>query len=187
MSRGSCGGVESRIKRVIAYDVMLDFFQCVTSRRGKLTETALASLIRSRANFAVNAMARLLIRYDPYSRWGIEQGMHVFGCSTPADYFRELLRYETRTVSSRVVQDVLVMAGAEDHFVPIEQFHEQVRLLCNAQSVTGRIFTAAEHAQAHCQIGNLELAIGEMIRWVERKSRRPGEIGDPPVAPCASA
>jgi alpha-beta hydrolase superfamily lysophospholipase len=172
ISLGGClalraAAFEPRVKRVIAFDVMLDFFECVTSRRGRLTGAVLSGLMRLRARFAINALARLLIRYDLYSRWGIEQGMHVFGCSTPADYFRLLTSYETRSISSRVTQDVFVMAGAEDHFVPLHQFHEQVGLLSNARSVTGRIFTREEHAQSHCQIGNLELATAEMIHWLD--------------------
>ena len=49
------------------------------------------------------------------------------------------------------------MAGAEDHFVPLEQFFDQLPLLKNARSVTGQIFTRQDQAQAHCQIGNLSL------------------------------
>jgi len=32
--------------------------------------------------------------------------------------------------------------------------------------VTGRIFTAAEHAQNHCQVGNWGLALREMVKWM---------------------
>ena len=62
------------------------------------------------------------------------------------------------------------MAGSEDHFVPMEQFFTQLRLLKNARSVTGRIFTKAEHAQAHSQIGNLGLSVSEMLTWIETHS-----------------
>ena len=63
------------------------------------------------------------------------------------------------------------MAGSEDHFVPVQQFHERLRLLRNARSVTGRLFTRAESAQSHCQIGNLELAIAEKVSWLSLRSR----------------
>src|SRR5918995_678506 len=41
------------------------------------------------------------------------------------------------------------------------------RALENAWSLTGRVFTSAEHAQTHCQIGNLGLAIGLIQDRVE--------------------
>ena len=45
--------------------------------------------------------------------------------------------------------------------------HEQMALLANARSATGRIFTRAENGHAHCQIGNLPLAIDVMLKWVQ--------------------
>jgi hypothetical protein len=70
-------------------------------------------------------------------------------------------------VSSSVTQDVLLWAGAEDHYVPLHQLYDQARWLTNARSVTTRLFTRAEHAQSHCQIGNLGLAVHTIGRWIE--------------------
>ena len=40
----------------------------------------------------------------------------------------------------------------------------------DARSVTGRIFTTAEHAQSHCQVGNLGLALYEMLNRIDAHS-----------------
>ena len=93
-----------------------------------------------------------------YSQWGVTQGMYVMGCKTPYEFFLKLKKYNGYSISGRVKTDVLIMAGAEDHFVPMEQFYKQLKLLTAAKSVTGRIFTVQEQAQSHCQIGNLGLA-----------------------------
>ena len=74
---------EPRIKRVVAFDVMLDFFQCVTSRRGAIAEFAINALVRLRLSTPLNMMARGLMKWDLYSRWGIQQGMHVTGAASP--------------------------------------------------------------------------------------------------------
>jgi pimeloyl-ACP methyl ester carboxylesterase len=158
---------EKRIRRVIADDVMLDFFACVTSRRGRIAAYLMRSLIKLRLAFALNAVARLMMKRDMYSQWGITQGLHVTGCETPYEFFLKLKQYNGYAASSRITGDVLIMAGAEDHFVPMEQFYEQIKLLTNAKSVTGRIFTESEQAQSHCQIGNLGLAAMYMLGWIE--------------------
>jgi pimeloyl-ACP methyl ester carboxylesterase len=158
---------EPRVKRVVAYDVMLDFFQCVISRRGKLVEFALNALVRFRLSTPLNLMARLMMKRDLYSRWGLEQGMHVMGAASPSEYFLKLKAYNGREVSRRITQDALIMAGAEDHFVPLEQFFDQLPLLVNARSVTAQIFTRADQAQSHCQIGNLGVALTQIVSWVE--------------------
>jgi alpha-beta hydrolase superfamily lysophospholipase len=157
---------EPRIKRVIACDVMLDFFRCVASRRGRLAELILRFLVTMRARTLLDLVACTMMRHDLYSKWGIEQGMHVMGRSRPAEYFFDMREYNTRRISPLLTQDVLIMAGAEDHFVPLEQFYQQLRLLTKAGSVTGRIYTSAEQAQSHCQIGNFGLAAREMLTWM---------------------
>jgi pimeloyl-ACP methyl ester carboxylesterase len=162
--------LEKRIQRVIADDVMLDFFACVTSRRGKIAAYVMKSLIKLRLAFALNAVARLLMKRDLYSQWGISQGMHVTGCKTPYEFFFKLKQYNGYAASSQIMGDVLIMAGTEDHFVPMEQFYKQLKLLTGAKSVTGRIFTGGEQAQSHCQIGNLGLAAEYMLGWIEEHS-----------------
>ena len=62
---------------------------------------------------------------------------------------------------------MLVLAGSEDHYVSLDQFHSQMKVLVNARSVTGRIFTKEENAQNHCQIGNIGLALDVIVDWIQ--------------------
>src|SRR6516165_1900751 len=82
----------------------------------------------------------------------------------------------TDDVSSRITQDVLLMAGAEDHYVPLTQLGAQIQTLTNARSVTARVFTRAESAQNHCQMGNLGLSLRVILGWLDEHT---GAMGDP--------
>jgi hypothetical protein len=44
--------------------------------------------------------------------------MHVFGAHSPAAAKRATASYRTKEASALVRQDVLLLAGAEDHYVP---------------------------------------------------------------------
>ena len=79
-------------------------------------------------------------------------GYACYGVQTPFEFFFKLKEYNGYATSGNVAADVLIMAGTEDHFVPIEQFYKQLKLLTAAKSITGRIFTGQEQAQSHCQI-----------------------------------
>ena len=59
------------------------------------------------------------------------------------------------------------MAGSEDHYVPMEQWHHQIRMLKNARSITARLFTRSESAQNHCQVGNYGLALRTIDKWLD--------------------
>ena len=166
---------EPRVRRVVAFDVLADFEACVLAQLPTARRRFLRALIGLRAGFVLDAIARRDRR--PIAEWGLAQGMHVFGVETPYAMLREAARYHTRDVSARVTQDVLLLAGAEDHYVPPRQILDQVAGLTGARSITARIFTRSESAQSHCQVGNLPLAVDTIARWIE--SRVPAERRTP--------
>ena len=43
---------------------------------------------------------------------------------------------------------------------------DQLKALTNARSVTGRLFTAEDSADHHCQIGNPKLALETIENWI---------------------
>ena len=94
----------------------------------------------------------------------------MLGCKTPYKFFFKLKKYHGYSISGGVKADVLIMAEAVDHFVPIEQFYKQLKLLTVAKSVTGRIFTVQEQAQSHYQIGNPGLSAEYVPGWIEESS-----------------
>lgn len=75
--------------------------------------------------------------------------------------------------SERVTQDVLLMVGEQDDFQPPVLAERQAAALTHARSVTTRRFTAAEHAAAHCQMGNLQLACEVLISWLSSERPHP--------------
>ena len=58
------------------------------------------------------------------------------------------------------------MAGAEDHYIPVHQLPDQVATLTRVRSLTARLFTRAEQAQNHVQVGNMGVAFRTMIGWM---------------------
>jgi hypothetical protein len=126
----------------------------------------LRALITARASAIVNGIAERAVARKPVSQWGLQQGMHVTGTATPYDFLRSTIAMSTRTTSHRVRADVLLLAGADDHYVPLSQLGRQAGNLTNARSVTTRVFTAAEQASNHCQLGNIGAA-GRLINsWL---------------------
>lgn len=99
-------------------------------------------------------MARQVARNGPIAEWGVQFGMHVTGTRSPFEFFQAIAKYRTADISAKVHQDVLLLAGSEDHYVPTTQLTGQIDWLKNARSVTARLFTPQESAQSHCQVGN---------------------------------
>lgn len=161
---------EPRISRVIAFNIIYDFFEVLVRRRGWAFETMLRLSTFLGLPFPLNPLARLRMRRDPFVAWGIQQGMSVFGVDTPYAYVKQTRKYHTRDISGLITQDVLLTAGSEDHFVPLDLFHRQAEILTNVRSLTGRVFTEATENQNHCQVGNILPALEFMADWIDQHS-----------------
>ena len=150
---------EPRISRVVSMDILDDEFEVIARQIGRGVTPVLRVLLALRAKGIVNAVARRAIARKPVAAWGLQQGMHVTGTSTAYDFLRSTTRFNTRRVSQLVTADVLLLAGADDHYVPLKQLRRQAANLVRARSVTTRTFTAAEQASNHCQVGNIGAAV----------------------------
>jgi pimeloyl-ACP methyl ester carboxylesterase len=158
---------EPRISHAVAFDILDDFFEAVARQIGSGVRIPLRALLTARARGIINAIAHRAAARKPVSEWGLQQGMHVTGSATPYEFLRSTLAMSTRKISDRVRADVLLLAGAEDHYVPLAQLGRQAANLTNARSITTRVFTAAEQASNHCQLGNIGAACRLIDSWLD--------------------
>ena len=170
---------EPRVARAVAWDILPDFLQAAIETT--LPATGLDVIA---ANFgkipapAVNAAVEAVAKTDLLTEWIIDQGKRVLGVSTPAELFQAFSKYNTHDVSPLVTQDVLLMAGTKDHGIPFHQLADQLLTLTAARSVTARVFTEAEQAQNHVQIGNQGLALKVILDWLDTSGGRTAELAD---------
>jgi alpha-beta hydrolase superfamily lysophospholipase len=156
---------EPRVTNVISMDICTEFDKLL----GKADPRGLAVLqdnLDTLPAELVNAAADQARKLNPVADWLIGFGMRVTGTTAPRQLFDAFKAFRTPDVSPRVTQNVLLLAGAEDHLVPLQTLGDQQCTLRSAKSVTARIFTHTEQAQNHCQIGNLGLAFTIIADWL---------------------
>lgn len=155
---------EPRIQQVVAYNVVWDA-QAIFTRN---LPDAFRQLILDGKSEEVNAMIEAVRKTDDLVDWAVSHGMYITGAQTPYEYLDTFSNFKTRDISALVKQDVLLLAGENDHFVPVEFFELQKKALTNVRSLSGRVFTKEEGGDQHCQVGNLELASNEILTWLGR-------------------
>jgi alpha-beta hydrolase superfamily lysophospholipase len=163
---------EPRVSRVICDDILVDFLSVLLAQLSPVRRHGLRALLTVRASTLVNFVMGTVMRHSLVVEWGVQQGMHVTGKTSAYDFLMEAMRYETRSLSADLTQDVLVLAGAQDHYVPSQQLTEQINRLSNARSITARLFTRSEQAQNHVQVGNVRLCLEVMVGWLESLETR---------------
>jgi pimeloyl-ACP methyl ester carboxylesterase len=157
---------EPRITRAVAYDVFDSLFEIVGRQLGRGPALLVRALLRMRARRIINMFAARAVSRRPVAEWGLRQGMWITGTSTPYDFLRASTNISTRDISHRVTADVLLLAGADDHFVPLKALWRQAAALTHTRSLTTRTFTAEEQASNHCQSGNYGLAAHVIGDWI---------------------
>jgi pimeloyl-ACP methyl ester carboxylesterase len=156
---------EPRITRVIASSIAFDYMQ--------IPPLPIQLLARFLLRFPglMNYLAGLKMKASYQERWGINNLMYITKIPSPVEASEVLLRFNEENLHSELVkQDVLILTGAEDHFIPLKLHYKQVNALKNARSLTARIFTREDQGQNHCQVGNIGLSLDVMLKWIEDKS-----------------
>lgn len=163
---------DSRISRLIMYDLIYDFYGAIVARMGK-TKGKLFNKMTSDPNHLLWKPIEKKLRRNYFTNWLLHQGYLVYeGVSTPYEYFNYIKRFNTRNISAKIKQDTLVLAGKKDIYTIF--YDQQLAALKNAKSVTGRLFTAEENADHHCQVGNLQLVLDVMMNWIKEKTAQFG-------------
>ena len=159
---------EPRIKRVIASGHAIDYMKCYPYL---IYIIHIWFLKQKGMETFMNKMALRKAGGSNLQGWMTKQLMYITKKDKPMEAFETWLAMNEENIhSDKVIQDVLLLSGRNDHFVPIKMHKKQIDALVNAQSITDRIFTEKENAQNHCQIGNIKLLLDEIIDWIKTKS-----------------
>ena len=176
LSLGGCLAMRAaarvpRIDRVVAYDVFTNGLDVTLRQSPAPLRGLLKVLLGLRAASVVNWMIARVASISPVVQWGLQEGMHVTGTNSAFGFLQAFRKFKTADVSALIAQDVLLLAGSEDHYIPIEQWYAQTKMLTNARSVTARLFTRGESVQNHCQLGNQGLALKTIVNWLDETPR----------------
>ena len=154
---------DSRIDGVVAYDIWYDGYAIATRH--------VPSFIFWLHAHGHDGLLESLARRNPDSgsRWAVANGQWVFGVHGMFDVLNAFKAYRLAPVAAQIKQDVLLLAGTEDHFVPVEQLELTKKALTGARSITAVTFDAASGGALHCQMGAPSLWQGVLFDWMAAK------------------
>lgn len=166
---------ENRIKRVVADDICADFYSVILRQiNPDLREKFNILMINENEN-DINLIFEKLTSKNLMLKWAVMQGMHITNSHTTYEFIKKMMSYNTSEISPLLSQDVLLLGGQEDHYIPICQLFEQSKTLTNVRSLTTRMFTRKENAQNHCQVGNIGLSIEVIVNWIQQVQKQSDE------------
>ena len=156
---------DSRIDGVVAHNVCFDFQEAALRQ-----VPGVVKWLYGRGYLGlVNTMMKAAMKFKPGVRWGVRNAKWTMGAKDPVDLLRIFNDYNLRDEAGLITCDVLITAGAKDHFFPVEQVAEFQKALTKARSVTTRVFTEEEGGAEHCQTGALNMFHETLFDWMESR------------------
>lgn len=154
---------DPRVDGVVAYDTFFDGYAIAMRHTPQFALWLHVHHYSGLLNFLSG------LNKDPGSNWAQKNGQWVFGLSDPFEVIETFKAYRLEPVASRIKADVLIFAGADDHFVPDDQTAEFRKSLSNARSVTTITFDRLSGGGEHCQLGAPSLWQASLFDWMAAK------------------
>ncbi len=166
---------EPRIRRVVGWSIFPSFLCVAMNEVPPALRGPMRLMLRSNLRRPVNAVLRRRMAESPVIDWGVRHGMYAYDAPDPFGYVRKLDDYKMTDIGPRITQDMLVIGAEQDHFIPKELYAMELDALPNVKSLTFRLMTAREDAEAHCNVGNPKLVLDTVSDWLIGLNRRDGE------------
>ncbi|MEP0203638.1 MAG: alpha/beta fold hydrolase [Halioglobus sp.] len=158
---------ERRIKRVVAWGAMFEFFEVYRQRLGDTKFKLLRKLLDMNLSGIVDGLINKARKQEGILDWAVSHGMHVSGTKSPSEFLQWVRTLNLRDSAHLIDQDVLLIMGSEDHLVPTDQLYVQAEAMTGARSVTSVMMTGKDSAAQHCQVGNTSLAVNQILDWLK--------------------
>jgi hypothetical protein len=111
------------------------------------------------------------MKKDEHHNWYVSNSKFITKIDDPLDAMMAIFKMtEENAQPEKITQDVLVLTGKKDHFIPFKLHKMLIKSLVNAKSVKGIIYTKETSAHNHCQIGNIPLLCKDVLEWLHEKT-----------------
>lgn len=157
---------EKRIDKVVAFNIFYCGLDALKNRMPDETYNGIMQLVDGNEADKVNSLLEKMMANNIDLSWKITKGMENTGESTPFDLIKNFEKHTMHGIGPFINQDVLLLAGEDDQYVPISRLPQIQQELMNAASITTKVFTKETGGEQHCQAGHRQLAFNEMKKFL---------------------
>lgn len=161
---------DKRIVAAAAYDVMDDGLEVMTNVFWAPISHVLRVAFHSHLGSVMNTLTTRIRKKSILADWALSQGMYITGTKTAYAFYQNLSKHTLKHITGRLTQDILLLAGEKDHYIPVKQYYRLKKGIHNAKSLNFHLFTKEEGGEQHCQVGNHMLAINRVTEWLDNRT-----------------
>lgn len=157
---------EPRIEKVIAFDVYYSMMDSLTMKLPNKAVTAVNKINNPVIATLVNHKIMMATKNDVDLDFKIRKGNEVMHTDKPSNLIKAISKFTMAGIEDKITQDVLLLAGDHDMYVPTETIKAVRKSLVNANSVTTYLFDQDSGGERHCQVGNKQIAFDKISAFL---------------------
>ena len=115
---------EKRLDKVVAFDIFYSFFDALRIRMPNDQITKIEQLLAAKDAKTVNLMFKSMMANNLDLNWKINKGMANVGVQSPYELLKQFQKYNMEPIMPLINQDVLLLAGENDQYVPSSRLVE---------------------------------------------------------------
>lgn len=156
---------EKRISALIANDGLYDFGAAILASLPLELRAAVEATLTGASSPEMDRMIEERNRTSSTAAWSSAQSAWVFGTSTAHATLSAILQYHLRDgIAESITCPTLVLDAEDDMFFKGQPEELYAHLTCPK---TMMVFTNAEGAGSHCQVGAHRLAFARVYDWLD--------------------
>ena len=155
---------EKRLAALIANDGLYDYGAAQLAGAPPEQRADALRLIKADHAPEMDAALEAIMKSRPTARWAFTHGMYVTGTASPRTYLAASLAFNVRDgIAEAIACPTLVCDAEGDLFFKGQPKELYDHLTCPKTMI---VFTEAEGAGAHCQVGASRLAFARIYDWL---------------------
>jgi len=159
---------DRRITKVVAWSVFPCFQDVIVGMQKPIVQKMFYFFMKLHARMLINFVFGKKAKKEPVIDWGLKHGCYAYEADDAYGYAQKLKLYDLAPIADRITQDVLIIGANRDHFIDYRMVGDEINMLTNVKSLTFRLFTDKEEAQNHCNVGNGQIVLDTICRWIEQ-------------------
>ena len=159
---------------MIGWSIFPDFFDILLADDPKALRIIMDSMYRHGHAGVFNKLYRKMMEKSELVKWNLMHGMYAYGAKDPVGYVKKVRKFTLKGIGDKVTQDMLILAGRDDHMIMPSLFCEEFDLLPNVRSLALQMYSNMDDAGSHCNMGNMKLALDTMVRWMDQMDDKNG-------------
>ncbi|CAH1851869.1 alpha/beta fold hydrolase [Convivina intestini] len=157
---------EKRLDKVVAFDIFYSFMDSLRLRLPYQLMTKIEQLLEKNQEEAINQMFKGMMDKNLDLDWKINKGMENTGAKTPYALLKAFQQYNMNPIMPFINQDILLLAGENDQYVPSTRLSEIEKGLVNASSIKSIMFNKQSGGDQHCQAGRRDLGFDAIKQFL---------------------